>query len=118
MKKLLITAAMTFLGAMASQAADVPEFPGGDAALNKYLTENIKYPQTAKDNGVEGVVAVQFIVHTDGTLGTLKIVRMIDPDLEQEAIRVVKNMPAWIPAEKNGQPIEAPAQVNVPFVLE
>lgn len=118
MKKLLISLGITLMGSLAAGASDTPEFPGGDAALTKYLIENVKYPQISKDNGVEGVVAVQFIVHTDGSLGTIKIVRMVDPDLEQEAVRVVKNMPPWIPAEKNGQPVEAPAQVNVPFVLE
>lgn len=105
-------------GLLALHAADTPQFPGGQAALDKYLADNVKYPQAAKDNGVEGIVNVEFVVHTDGTLGTIKIVRMIDPDLEQEAVRVVKNMPAWIPAEKNGSPVEASVQVNVPFVLE
>lgn len=118
MKRLFLSMIMASGVAISMQAGDVPEFPGGETALNKYLAENVKYPAVAKENGVEGVVAVQFIVHTDGTLGTIKIVRMVDPDLEQEAVRVVKNMPAWIPAEENGNPIEAPAQVNVPFVLE
>ena len=116
MKKIIVTA-VAALAVIPAFAGDKPEFPGGDAALQKYLSENTKYPQVAKDNGVEGVVAVQFIVHTDGSLGTIKIVRMVDPDLEQEAMRVVKGMPAWIPADKNGEPIEAPASVNVPFVL-
>lgn len=99
-------------------AADKPSFPGGKDALDKYIASNMVYPQVAKDNGVEGVVAVQFVVNTDGSLGTIKIVRMVDPDLEQEAIRLVKKMPAWIPADKNGEPIEAPAEVDIPFVLE
>ena len=117
MKKFLFTiafSALTFLGF----AGEKPEFPGGDTALQKYLKDNVKYPQMAKENGIEGIVGVDFIVHTDGTLGNIKLVSLVDPDLEQEAIRVIKNMPAWIPAEKNGQPVEAPAQVNVPFVLE
>lgn len=118
MKKTLLTIACSLLASASLYAADKPEFPGGQSALDKYLADNVKYPQMAKDNGVEGIVGVQFIVHTDGTLGTIKIIRMVDPDLEQEALRVVKNMPAWIPADKNGEPIEAPAQVNVPFVLE
>lgn len=118
MKKLIFSLALGALFSLTAFAGDQPEFPGGEQALNKYLADNVKYPQVAKDNGVEGIVAVQFIVHTDGSIGTINIVRMIDPDLEQEAVRVVKNMPAWIPAEKNGSPVEASAQVNVPFVLE
>ena len=118
MKKLFLSLSISLCAAGFALAADTPEFPGGKPALDKYLSENVKYPQAAKDNGVEGVVGVQFIVHTDGTFGAIKIVRMIDPDLEQEAVRVVKNMPNWIPAEKNGQPVEAPAQVNIPFVLD
>ena len=102
----------------AAYALDKPSFPGGVDALNKYISANMVYPQVAKDNGVEGVVSVQFVVNADGTLGTIKIVRMVDPDLEQEAIRLVKKMPAWIPAEENGSPIEAPAEVDIPFVLE
>lgn len=98
-------------------AADKPEFPGGKAALDKYISTNLKYPQSAIDNGIEGVVDVAFIVHTDGSIGTIKIVRMVDPDLESEAIRLVKGMPAWVPADKNGTPVEAPAQVDINFVL-
>lgn len=98
-------------------AADKPTFPGGEEALNKYISDNLVYPEAAKENGVEGIVTVGFIVKIDGSIGTIKIVRMVDPDLEQEAIRLVKNMPAWIPADKDGTPVDAPAEVAVPFVL-
>ena len=118
MKKIVTMAAAAMGIAFGAMAADTPTFPGGEQALEKYISDNTKYPAAAKENGVEGVVTVQFMVNTDGSLGSIKIVRMIDPDLEQEAIRVVKGMPAWIPAEKAGTPVEAPAQVNVPFVLE
>lgn len=103
---------------VAAYAADVPQFPGGDAALKDYLATNMKYPPTARDNGVEGVVGVLFVVKTDGSIGNIKIKRMVDPDLESEAIRLVKNMPAWTPADKGGVPVEAPAEVDVPFILE
>lgn len=99
-------------------AADTPSFPGGTEALNKFITENLHYPQISKDMGVEGVVNVQFSVMPDGSIGSIKIVRMVDPDLEQEAIRIVKKMPAWIPADKDGTPVEATATVSVPFVLD
>ena len=111
---LLMLAGVSF----ASSAADVPTFPGGQEALDKYITDNLKYPEAAKENGVEGIVNVGFIVKIDGSIGSIKIIRMVDPDLEQEAIRLVKNMPAWTPADKDGSPVDAPAEVSVPFVLE
>ena len=117
-KKILALCVMAFAGTLLSMAADKPQYPGGDEALNKYITTNLKYPQVAKDNGIEGIVGVQFLVKEDGSIGSIKIIRMVDPDLEQEAVRLVKNMPAWIPADKDGSPVEAPAQVNVPFILE
>lgn len=118
MKKLMMSLLMLAGVSFASLAADVPTFPGGEEALNKYITDNLKYPASAKEMGVEGIVNVGFIVNTDGTIGAIKIIRMVDPDLEQEAIRLVKNMPAWTPADKDGAPVAAPAEVAVPFVLE
>ncbi|MDE5887241.1 MAG: energy transducer TonB [Muribaculaceae bacterium] len=118
MKKIILTFGMLaglFFGA---NAGDKPEFPGGDAALKSYIEKNMQYPSHAKENGVEGIVNVQFTVFPDGTIGTIKIMRMVDPDLEQEAIRLVKTMPAWTPADKDGAPVEATAQIAVPFVLE
>ena len=117
MKKILMSMALLAGTAFAMSAADKPTFPGGEEALTQYISENLKYPAAAKENGVEGVVTVGFIVKTDGSIGTIKIVRMVDPDLEQEAIRLVKNMPAWTPADKDGKPVDAPAEVAVPFVL-
>lgn len=118
MKKLMMSLLMLAGVGFASSAADVPTFPGGEEALNKYISDNLKYPEAAKEMGVEGIVNVGFIVNIDGTIGSIKIIRMVDPDLEQEAIRLVKNMPAWTPADKDGAPVAAPAEVAVPFVLE
>lgn len=105
------------LMAGAAFAGPKPEYPGGQAALDQYLQTNLKYPQAAKDNGIEGTVDVAFLVKTDGSIGAIKIVRMVDPDLESEAIRLVKGMPAWIPADKNGTPVDAQAQIQVIFLL-
>lgn len=117
MKRLILGIIAALGMAISAYAAETPTFPGGKEALDKFITDNLQYPPSAKAMGVEGVVNVQFIVMTDGSIGSIKIVRLVDPDLEQEAIRIVKKMPAWIPAEKDGQPIEATAQVAVPFVL-
>lgn len=108
-------AGLLFAGA--AYAGPKPEYPGGQDALNQYISTNLKYPQAAKDNGIEGVVDVAFTVKADGSIGAIKIVRMIDPDLEEEAIRLVKGMPAWTPADKNGQPVDAQTQVEINFVL-
>ena len=116
-KYLLASIAMCASFGYASAEA-TPTFPGGEGALKKYVEENTRYPEIAKENGVEGIVMVSFMVMTDGSLQELKIMKFVDPDLEKEALRVVGGMPAWIPAEKDGSPVEAPANVTVPFVLE
>lgn len=116
MKKILFVLALTLGISSFSYADDTPSFPGGDEALKKYVKENTVYPEIARENGVEGIVVVGFMVMPDGSLSQVKILKFIDPDLEKEAIRVVTSMPAWIPAEKDGTPIEAPSKVDVPFL--
>lgn len=117
MKKILLSL-MLLGGSMAIYAQSHPSFPGGDEALKKYVAENVKYPPIAQENGVEGIVVIGFLVNTDGNLSQFKVERFVDPDLENEALRVVKGMPAWIPAEKDGAPIESPWKVEIPFILE
>lgn len=92
-------------------------FPGGDKALASYIEKNLKYPQPSINNGIEGVVNVKFIVRIDGALDNLTIVRLVDPDLEAEALRLVNAMPAWIPASAGGTPIESESNVQVVFTL-
>lgn len=118
MNKIILTLAAA-LGISAGAWAVTPaSFPGGAAAEKEYIAANLKYPQAAKDNGIEGVVSVQFTVKTDGSIGNIKIKRMVDPDLESEAIRLVKLMPAWTPANDNGTPVESVAETNISFTLE
>ena len=117
MKYLLSTLAL--IGGFLMSFADCqPTYPGGEDSLKKYVRENTRYPEIARENGVEGIVVVGFMVMTDGSLQEIKVVKFVDPDLEKEALRVVSIMPAWVPAEKDGSPIEAPSQVDVPFLLE
>lgn len=116
MKKTLIALFSFLCISFGAMAGDVPVFPGGQDALVKFVAANLQYPAPAKENGVEGVVTLKLTINTDGTIGAIKIVRMVDPDLEQEAIRIAKKMPPWTPADKNGQPIES--YVEVPIVFE
>lgn len=118
MRKIL-TAVIAAAGiAAASAATTQPSFPGGKEALDNYIATNRVYPETAKNNGIEGVVNVGFTVKADGTIGSIKIIRMVDPDLEQESVRLVKGMPKWNPATDNGNPVESTTQIAVPFILE
>ena len=81
----------------------MPIFEGGDAALLKYLRENLKYPDNTKDRGVQGRLVIGFIVEKDGSLTDVKVLRPVDIDLDAEALRVIKGMPKWIPGRHNGQ---------------
>ncbi|MBD5305771.1 MAG: energy transducer TonB [Bacteroides sp.] len=116
-KKLTILLAAAAIS-VSAWAATPASFPGGENAYNSYIKENLKYPDTAKSNGIEGVVNLQFTVHSDGSIGNIKIKRMVDPDLEAEAIRLIKQMPAWTPANDNGTAIESTAEAAVAFTLE
>ena len=81
----------------------MPIFEGGDAALLKYLTDSVKYPELAKKHGVQGRVVIGFIVEKDGSLTNVKVLRAVDRALDAEALRVVKGMPKWIPGRQNGK---------------
>ena len=89
----------------------MPEFPGGEAALMKYINDNIRYPVMAIENGVQGRVTVQFVVTKDGSVGNVTVLRGVDRNLDEEAVRVCKTLPKFIPGKQNGQP------VNVWFTL-
>ena len=81
----------------------MPTYEGGDAALMKYIGENLKYPEEAKKRGLQGRVVVGFIIEKDGSLTNFKVLRAVDRALDAEALRVVKGMPKWIPGRQNGQ---------------
>lgn len=73
----------------------MPEYPGGVPAMMKFLSSNVKYPVEAQKNAISGRVIVQFVVMEDGTLSQAKVIRGVDPLLDEEALRVVKEMPKW-----------------------
>ncbi len=96
----------------------MPSFPGGPSALMKYLSENVKYPVVAQENGVQGRVVVSFVVEKDGHITDVKVVRSVDPSLDKEAARVVKSMPSWIPGKQNGSAVRVKYNVPVSFKLQ
>ena len=96
---------------------EIPEFPGGEDALLKYLTKHTKYPKTAKKNNVSGTVYIQFVINEKGEIGDIDILRSIDPALDKEAIRVVRNMPNWIPGKIRGKPVKSLQPLWFDFAL-
>jgi protein TonB len=95
-----------------------PAFPGGDAALIKYVAENTKYPVLAQENGIEGTVYIRFVVTKTGEVGEAKVMRAVDPLLEEEALRVVKTLPRWTPGKNNGNPVNVWFIIPVKFKLQ
>ena len=96
---------------------EMPMFPGGNAALMDFLANNIKYPQVAEENGIQGRVVLTFTVEPDGSLTEVKVVRGVDIALDKEAIRVVKRMPKWIPGKVGGQPVAVKYTLPITFHL-
>ncbi len=97
----------------------MPEFPGGQQALFKYLSENIKYPVIAQENGIQGKVVCQFTVNKDGSIVDIEVVRSGgDPSLDKEAVRVIKTMPKWKPGKQRGKPVRVKYTVPVNFKLQ
>ncbi|MBK7761794.1 MAG: TonB family protein [Bacteroidetes bacterium] len=94
------------------------EFPGGENALMKFLSQNIKYPNAARENNIKGRVFVEFIVHTDGSIYGIKVLRGIGFGCDEEVIRVVKSMPKWMPAKMNGKPVAMRYKLPVMFAMK
>ena len=96
----------------------MPQFPGGDAALMKFLSSNINYPQVAMENGIQGRVIVQFVVTKNGSVGEVKVIRSVDRDLDKEAIRLCKSLPKFIPGKMNGQAVNVWYTLPITFKLQ
>ena len=95
-----------------------PSFPGGPAALQRWLRDNMKYPVVAAENGIEGRVIVQFVVGKDGSISGVKVVRPVDQSLDKEAVRVVSSMPRWTPGRQNGSSVNVRYTLPVTFKLQ
>ncbi len=96
----------------------MPQFPGGEAALMKYLQSHINYPPMAAENNVQGKVVVQFVVDKTGKVGEVKVVRSVDKDLDREAVRVCKSLPKFTPGRQNGQAVSVWYTLPVTFKLQ
>ncbi len=96
----------------------MPSFPGGDAALFKFLSENVKYPVIAQENGIQGRVICQFVVNRDGSIVDVVVVRPVDQSLDKEAIRVIKSMPRWTPGRQRGKAVRVKYTLPVNFRLQ
>lgn len=97
---------------------NMPSFPGGDEALLKYLGQNIKYPAIARDAGIQGRVYVTFVVEKDGSVTDVKVLRGIGGGCDEEAIRVVENMPKWSPGKQRGKPVKVQYNLPIRFTLK
>ncbi len=97
----------------------MPEFPGGQAELFKFLSQNVKYPVIAQENGIQGRVICQFVVNRDGSIVDVEVVRSGgDASLDKEAVRVIKSMPKWKPGKQRGKPVRVKYTVPVNFRLQ
>ncbi len=97
---------------------DQPAFPGGNAAMMKFLSDNIKYPVIAQENGIQGRVICNFVVEKDGSITDVQVVRGVDPSLDREAVRVVQQMPRWKPGKQRGQAVRVRFTLPVVFRLQ
>lgn len=97
---------------------DMPTFPGGEPALFKYLSNNIKYPQMAKESGIQGTVFVTFVIGPDGKVRDVKVLRGVKGGLDEEAVRVVQSMPNWKPGKQRGKAVSVQYNLPIRFTLK
>lgn len=96
----------------------MPEYPGGQGELLKYLAKSVKYPVIAQENGIQGRVTASFIVEKDGSIRDIEVIRGVDPSLDKEAVRVLSGMPNWTPGKQRGQDVAVKYTVPVTFRLQ
>ena len=107
-----------FTGKVYDLVDEMPSFPGGPAELMKWLSSHVQYPAIAIERCIQGTVIVAFIVEPDGSVSNAKLVRSVDPCIDQEALRVVRQMPKWKPGKQNGAAVRVKYNVPVIFKLQ
>lgn len=95
-----------------------PEYPGGQTAMMRFLSDNIRYPVIAQENGIQGRVICNFVVERDGSITDVQVVRGVDPSLDREAVRVIQQMPRWKPGKQRGQAVRVRFTLPVVFRLQ
>jgi len=98
-------------------AEQMPEFPGGESALFEYLSKNVQYPSMDRENGIQGKVVIRFVVKESGEVSNVEVVRGVSPLSNNEALRVVRNMPKWIPGKQNGKAVPVYFAIPITFRL-
>ena len=106
-----------FTGKVYDLVDEMPSFPGGPAELMKWLSSHIQYPAIARESCIQGTVIVAFIVEPDGSVSNAKLVRSVDPYIDQEALRVVRQMPKWNPGKRAGIPVRVRYCLPIKFKL-
>lgn len=97
----------------------MPKYPGGTDSLKKYISQNMRYPQKAKEKGTEGMVVVGFVVEKDGSVTDIKVTKHVAPSLDKEALRIIRSVPCrWIPGMQNGTACRVRYHVPVSFILQ
>ncbi len=97
---------------------NMPEYPGGEVAMYKFIGENIEYPRMAKESGISGRVFVTFVVERNGSVTDVQILRGIGGGCDEEAIRVIKMMPQWTPGKQRGKPVRVQYRMPIKFTLQ
>jgi periplasmic protein TonB len=96
---------------------EMPMFPGGDDSLRRYIAKSVKYPEVARENGIQGRVFVQFVINGKGRVEQTKVVRGVDPSLDREAMRIIEALPPWQPGKQRGKPVKVSFTVPINFKL-
>ncbi len=107
-----------FTGKVYDIVEQMPSFPGGPAELMKWLSSHVQYPAIAIESCIQGTVIVAFIVEPDGSVSNAKLVRSVDTDLDQEALRVVRQMPKWKAGKQDGNTVRVKFHLPIKFMLE
>ena len=108
---------IVFIDSIFDVVEEDPSFPGGEKKLYEFLSKNLRYPEMAKENGIQGKVFIQFVVWKDGSIKDVRVVKSIHNTLDKEAFRVVNKMPKWKPGKKQGKVINTKFTIPIKFKL-
>jgi len=108
---------VVFIDSIFEVVEESPSFPGGVAKLYEFLSKQLRYPEMAKENGIQGKVFVQFVVCKDGSIKDVKVIKSIHNTLDKEASRVVKRMPKWSPGKQRGKAVNTKFTLPIKFKI-